>query len=90
MQKEECFLCLYLDKNEGKISDIHIEKLLSIINLDISKLSNDIVQHIERYRIAKVNQSNIGFVRLDMGIINEKFSTCLEKKKKHLYPIYIT
>ncbi len=90
MQKEEYFLCLYLDKNKGKISDVHIEKLLSIINSDISKLSNDVVRHMERYRIAKINQSNIGFVQLDMGIINAKFSACLENKIKHLYPIYIT
>ena len=90
MQKEEYFLCFYLEINKEKLNEVHIEKLLSIINTDISKLSEEIVQLVEKYRLAKVNQTNIGFIQLDMGIIREKLSACLVKKKLNLYPIYIT
>ncbi len=89
MQKEEYLLCLYLETNNTKLTKVHIDKLLSIINTDISKLSDELMQLAESYYIAKINQTNIGFVQLDLNTIREKIIICLYKKKKHLYPIYI-
>ncbi len=90
MEKEEYLLCLYLETNNEKLSETHINILLSIINTDISKLSNEIMQFVGKYHIAKISQKNIGFVQLDMSTIRNKIIICLHKKKKHLYPIYIT
>jgi hypothetical protein len=88
MVKEEYLLCLYLETNKEKLTEVHIERLLSIIHTDISKLSDGVVQLVEKYRLAQVNQKNVGFVQLDMSIILNKFSACLEKKEALLYPIY--
>lgn len=89
MQKEEYLLCLYLETNNETLTKVHIDKLLSIINTDISKLSDELMQFVEKYYIAKLNQTNIGFVQLDMNTIREKIIVGLYKKKKQLYPIYI-
>jgi len=90
MQKEEYLLCLYLKTKAGKLTKLHIDKLLSIINNDISQLSDELIQLAEKYHIAKINQTNMGFVQLDMIAIREKIIVGLYKKKKHLYPIYLT
>ncbi|MCF6189573.1 MAG: hypothetical protein L3J51_03770 [Cocleimonas sp.] len=90
MQKEEYLLCLYLETNNGKMRKEDVDNLLSIISTDISRLSDELMQFVKIYYTAKINQTNIGFVQLDMNIIRKKIILCLYKKKKHLYPIYIT
>ncbi len=89
MQKEEYLLCLYLEANNSKLTIVHIDKLLSIINTDISKLSDEVMQFVDKYYTSTVNDKNIGFIQLDMNAIRKKLIICLYKKKKHLYPIYI-
>ena len=89
MQKEEYLLCLYLKTNNDVLSKLEIDRLLSIINNDISQLSDELMEMVGKYYIAKINETNFGFVQLDMNTVREKIIICLYKKKKHLYPIYI-
>ena len=89
MQKEEYMLCLYLETNTKKLTSVHTDRLLSVINTDISKFSDEIMQLVRKYYIAKISNSSLDFVQSDMNTIREKIIICLYKKKKLLYPIYI-
>ncbi|MEE9310193.1 MAG: hypothetical protein V3U64_04175 [Cocleimonas sp.] len=89
MEKEEYFLCLYLDKNKKTLTEVHIERLLSIVHNDISALSDDAMALVEKNKAVRIDQNNFGFIKLDMINVREMLGKCLVKKKSNLYPIYI-
>ncbi len=88
VKKEQHFLRLYIDKDVKYYEGEEAGSSLSDFNTDIYDVSNQVLQLLEKYTVTKVKEENAGFFLMDMKILRDKVSHCLERKQNHLYPKY--
>jgi len=86
-REEEKLLYLSFDKNIKTKSE-KTDKSLAEILFYIHDVSDQVLEYLDRYHYAGVTGANVGFFLLDMNIVYKALSQILNKKKKHLYPMY--